>query len=75
MRARLIDGIIWVGVGVSLVGQGAVLLAAGLWADEAVPVDRIPPSVAGAVVSAAFFLVGAGAVIHGVRRLKAARQG
>ena len=75
VKGRLLDGIVWVAVGVSLMAQAGFLLAMVWWTpDASVPSDGIPPSIASAVVATAFIVLGAGALGIGVRRLATARR-
>ena len=76
MKARLVDGIVWVAVGVSLMAQAGFLMAMSWWpsSDAPPPSDGVPPSVAGAIVATAFVVLGAGAFGVGVRRLVTARR-
>jgi hypothetical protein len=76
VKAWLLDGIIWVAVGVSLIAEAGFLVAISWWpsGDAVLPSDGVPPSVAGTIVAIGFVVVGAGAFGVGVRRLLTARR-
>ena len=75
VKGRILDGIVWVAVGVSLMAQAGFLVAMSWWPPEIpLPSDGIPPSVASAVVAMAFAILGACAFGIGVRRLAAVRR-
>lgn len=74
MRGRLIDGIIWFVVGVSLLAQAGFLVVLG-WASEGtVAPDLLPAGVAGGVVALGFVGAGLGALVLGMRSVSAARS-
>jgi hypothetical protein len=75
VRAWLLDGIIWVAVGVSLLAQAGFLMAMSWWpSDTPLLSDGVPPPVAGTIVAGGFAVVGAGAFGVGVRRLLTAKR-
>jgi hypothetical protein len=75
VKAWLVDGIVWVAVGLSLMAQAGFLMAMTWWPSDAPqPSDGVPPSVAGAIVAVAFVVLGVGAFGVGVRRLITARS-
>ena len=75
VKGRVVDGIVWVAVGVSLIAQAGCLMAMSWWPpDGPLPSDGVPPSVAASIVAVAFVAAGGGAFIVGVRRLLAARR-
>ncbi len=69
MKRRLLDGIIWVGVGVSLVAQGGFIVALD-WLPGFAPEPR-GTTAASYVIALAFGGVGGAAITLGVRRLRA----
>jgi hypothetical protein len=75
VKGWLVDGIVWVAVGVSLMAQAGFLMAMNWWpSDVPPPSDGVPPSVAGGIVAFAFVVLGVGALGVGVRRLVTARR-
>ena len=69
VKSRVIDGIVWLAVGVSLVGQAGFLVAMNWWPEGSSATDAIPSSVAGGIVAVGFVAVGLGAFAIGVRQL------
>ncbi len=69
VKSRVIDGMVWLAVGVSLVGQAGFLVAMDWWPKNSSASDGIPSSVAGGIVAVGFVTVGLGAVVIGVRQL------
>src|SRR5258705_13816659 len=74
VQDRLLDGIVWVGLGVALLVQAGFLAALGYWFDGPVAPDRLPGNVASAVVAVGFVLAGLGALTLGARGITAARR-
>jgi len=75
VKGWLVDGIVWVAVGVSLMAQAGFLMAMSWYpSDVPPPSDGVPASVAGAIVAFAFVVLGAGAFGVGVRRLITTRS-
>jgi hypothetical protein len=74
VRARIIDGIVWLAVGVSLIGQAGFLVTMNWWPGESAVPTSLPPEVASAIVAIGFVTVGLGALTIGVRRLLTIRR-
>ena len=72
MKAVLFDGIVWVTVGVSLLGQGGFIVVLGWLPDRVEPGMREASSAAaGLIVASGFLLTGLGALAIGLRRFRA----
>jgi len=72
---RFADGIVWLGIGVSLLGQAAFALFLGWMANES-PTTVEPTKIlaASGAVAIGFVVTGVGALYLGVRRVREARR-